>query len=527
MNRIPRSSSLGLLGLALLWCVTPGSGKDERPHWDRPKVLTRHQPHEVEAARREWNASVMLDLARSVVPEPVTVNLGASGASVTLEMNEDGNYSVSSHIGVASYTSAADGTPVRVNTRTGKSYVLWRDASGMWMATFAPDPVTVTLGTSGTTVEVAKAEDGSFLVDGKVLVQGGIVVASNGASYSLKRNEAGIWTATFAPLRTTVRLGASDENVTISTTEDGRYVLSASGGFDSYKSAADGTPVRVTVRNGNSYALSKDANGEWSATFLPPATVPVRLGASGTIIGIQQAEDGSYSVGGEPLEEGGTVVADNGSVYALVIGEKGRWTAVFVPPQTTVRLGFSGESVIVETAEDGSFSIGGKRLEDGTTVTTSKGLRYTLTIGTDGSWLALFRVPDPVSVELGASGTIVEIQRGEDGTYSIGDQVLGEGYAHQATNGESYTLSMDADGTWIATHKGVETRVDLGTSGDSVTLVRGEDGRYSRDGSVLESGEIVVATNGGSYRLHLEPDGEWGASYVPSSQTVSLGVSGA
>ena len=396
----------------------------------------------------------------------------------------------------------------------------------MWMATFASDPVTVTLGTSGTTVEVAKSEEGSYLVNGRVLEEGGTVVASNGATYSLVRNKAGEWMATFVPPRTTVRLGASSESVTISMTEDGRYELTASRGFTNYISASDGTPVRVTVRNGNTYSLSKNNNGEWSAAFVPPDPVAVKLGASGTSIEVQRAEDGSYSVGGQPLEEGGTVVAGNGSLYALVINDEGRWTALFVPPQTSVRLGLSGESVIVETAEDGSFSIAGKRLEDDTTVTTSKGLRYTLTIGTDGSWLAVFQVPDPVSVELGASGTIVEIQRAEDGTYAIGDQVLEEGYTHQAANGERYTLSMNAEGTWIATHKGVETLVDLGTSGESVTLVRGEDGRYSRDGSVLEPGEIVVAANGGTYRLDLEPDGKWKASYVPRSQTVSLGLSG-
>ena len=467
-----------------------------------------------------------MGVARSVASVPVTLTLGTSGASITIEVTEDGRYSVTSHEGVASYTSAADGTPVRVLTRTGNSYVLSRDASGMWIATFAAEPVTVALGATGTTVEVAKAEDGSFLIDGKVSKEGGTVMASNGATYSLTRNEDGIWTATFVPRQTTVRLGTSRESIIISTTEDDRYVLTASGGFASYQSAADGTPVRVTVRNGNTYALSKDATGEWIATFVPPDPVPVRLGVSGTVIEVRRAENGSHLVGGEPLEQGGTVVASNGSVYALEIDEAGRWTAVFVPPQTSVRLGGSGESVIVETAEDGSFSIGGKGIEDGATVTTSKGLSYTLTMGADGSWMALFQVPGPVSVELGASGTTVEIQREEDGTYTIGEQVLRVGYTHEAANGEDYALSMDADGKWTATHKGVATRVELGTSGESVTLVRGEDGGYSRDGSAFESGDTVVAAGAGEYRLELGPDGTWRASYIPRSEMVSLGMSG-
>ena len=69
------------------------------------------------------------------------------------------------------------------------------------------------------------------------------MLASNGAAYSLTRNEdrQSGWRYSFRP-STTVRLGASNESVTISTTEDGRYALTASGGFASYKSAADGTP---------------------------------------------------------------------------------------------------------------------------------------------------------------------------------------------------------------------------------------------------------------------------------------------
>lgn len=550
MNRKRQRPPSVLLGLAVLGLVAPGSGEDELPHAARWKVRARSELRQAEGNTGQWSANAILAStrdaahlsdarpgvsrnvthgmgpARSIASEPVTITLGTSGASITLEMTADGSYKVTSHEGVASYTSAADGIPVRVTARDGKTYVLSKDASGMWMATFASDPVTVTLGTSGTTVQVAKVEDGSYLVDGTVLEEGDTVLASNGATYALTRNDAGEWMATFVPPSTTVRLGASSDSVTISTTEDGRYKLTASGGFANYKSTGDGTPVRVTVRNGNTYSLSKSARGEWIATFVPPDPVPVRLGASGTSIEVQRAEDGSWSVGGELLKDGREVVAGNGSVYALVIDEEGRWTAVFVPPQTSVRLGSSGESVIVETTEDGRFSIGGSRFEDGMTVTTAKGSRYTLTLGDGGNWIAVFQVPDPVSVELGASGTIVEIRRAEDGTYAIGDQVLSEGYTHRAANGENYTLSMDADGMWVATHKGVETPVDLGASGESVTLVRGEDGRYSRDGSTVESGDVVMAANGSTYRLALEPDGKWRASYVPRSQRVSLGVSG-
>ena len=550
MSPIRTVPNVGFLGLAVLMCVVPGSGKDELSHVVWSKVWAPDQLQEVETVVGERNANAMLaaargggptsggsasvprtgangmGLARSVAPEPVTVTLGTSGASITLEMTEDGHYSVTSQVAVASYSSAPDGTPVSVTARNGNIYALSMDTSGRWIATFAPNPVTVTLGTSGTTVEVAKAENGSYLVDGRVLEEGGTVMASNGATFSLTWNEGGIWTAVFVPPQTIVRLGASSESVTISTTEDGRYVLTALGGFASYSSAPDGTPVSVTVRNGNIYALSKDASGEWMATFVPPVPVSVNLGTSGTSVEVQRAEDGSHSVRGKLLEEAGTVVAGNGSVYALAIDEDGRWTAVFVPPQTTVRLGASSESVTVETAEDGSFSIRGKRIEDSAIVTASNGGRYTLTIAVDGTWTAVFQVPDPVLVELGTSGTSVEIQRAEDGTYSIGKQVLSEGYAHKARNGETYSLSMDADGMWIATHKGVEARVDLGTSGESVTLVRGEDGGHLRDGSVFESGEIVMAAKGGEYRLVLDPHGSWTASYVPRSEIVPLGMSG-
>ena len=347
-----------------------------------------------------------------------------------------------------------------------------------------------------------------------------------GASEQASRTSETWLARSVEPERVELTLGTSGASITLEMDEDGRYSVASSMGVASFVSAPDGTPVRVTARNGNSYALAKDASGEWMATFVPPSPVSVSLGTSGTSVEIQRAEDGSYSVGGELLAEGATAVASNGAVYALTRNEEGRWTAMFVPLKTTVELGSSSESVIIETAEGGGYLIAGQALVDGATVAAANGNKYTLVLDEAGNWTAMFELPDPVSVTLGASGSSVEIQRAEDGSYSIGGNPLTEGYTHMAANGERYALSMNAEGDWIATHKGLEAIVVLGASGGRMTLVRAEDGTYYRDGAVFESGTVVTLANSVQYTVALGSDGAWMASFVPREDSIALGTNG-
>ena len=70
------------------------------------------------------------------------MTLGTSGASITLEVAEDGTCSVAISQGVASYSTAFDGTLESGTARNGNTYTLSRDPSGTWTVIFVtPDAV--------------------------------------------------------------------------------------------------------------------------------------------------------------------------------------------------------------------------------------------------------------------------------------------------------------------------------------------------------------------------------------------------
>ena len=276
----------------------------------------------------------------------------------------------------------------------------------------------------------------------------------------------------FQPQAVEVSLGSSGATVTLGTTEQGGFTL------DGQAFASGG---EVTAANGNVYALTL-SEGTWAAVFRAPDPVEVQLGTSGESVTVTRAEDGTYSV-----EDGASVTAANGSVYALTLSE-GTWAAVFrAPDPVEVQLGTSGESVTVTRAEDGTYSV-----EDGASVTAANGSVYALTLS-EGTWAAVFRAPDPVEVQLGTSGESVTVTRAEDGTYSVED-----GASVTAANGSVYALTL-SEGTWAAVFRAPDpVEVQLGTSGESVTITRSEDGTYS-----VEDGATVAAASGNVYVLTL------------------------
>ena len=73
---------------------------------------------------------------------------------------------------------------------------------------------------------------------------------------------------------------------------------------------------------------------------------------------------------------------------------------------------------------------------------------------------------------------------------------------------------------------GLQVRVGLGNSGDTVALVVGEGGALTKAGQAVREGEEVKAGNGSTYALTQGADGLVFASYVPEAQQVQLGVGG-
>ena len=515
--------------------------------------------------------------------EGTTVMLGTSGATVTLTMS-DGKYSVTASEMVTSIMVGPDGTPQRALAANGNMYALSMDADGNWMATYmAPSPVSVTLGTSGDSVSVQLAEDGSYMMNGAAVMDGDMVAAANGNMYMLSMAN-GMWSATYVPAEASVTLGITGETVTVTRAEDGTYWLGdmalmdgtttmasngntyalsmdadgnwmatymapspatvdlgTSGASVTFRqnengtyspvgtvevasySDADGARV-VTATNGNSYTLTVDDDGMWMASYNMPAAQSVMLGASGASVDVTKAENGTYWIGTDELMDGDTRVAGD-NTYQLSMVD-GMWTATYVPTMTTVMLGTSGESAELKRSEDGSYWLGGMAVMDGTTTMASNGNTYALSMDADGNWMATFVAPEPISVALGRSGDTVSITMAEDRTYWISEMEVTDGSSYTSAAGNDYTLMRDDAGMWTAMYNGEKTMVALGTSGSSVTLVKQEDGSYAMDGKAFEAGMTATAENGMVYVLSMDADGMWMADYVTNSQTVALGISG-
>ena len=386
---------------------------------------------------------------------------------------------------------------------------------------FQPQPVEVELGVSGSKVTLMTAEGGGFSLDGEPFKTGVEVTAPNGNKYILELVD-GQWTARFNAHEITVKLGITEETVMVAQAEDGTYWI----GDMAVKSGE----TTATASNGYVYTLTitTDATGAiaWKATYNEPVT-NVTLGLSGDTVEIRRAEDGSLLLGDMTVTSGeATVAASNGATYTLSQSEDGTWTATFLEPRTRVALGSSGESIVIRTRENGRFRARSRRVQDGSIVGSRNGNSYRLTLSEEGEWTAVFQMPDLVTVTLGTSGSAVEIETLEDGTYRIGEQALADGDAVQAANGNRYTLALSAAGQWMASYRTERVRVALGEHGGRVALFREEEGKYTLDGSPIESGTVLEGKNGGEYQLTLGPDGTWTAAYQAPVQTVPLGTSG-
>ena len=166
MNRSPvRGGSSQLAIAVLLLADLAGCGKQEAAPVVRPPAVPVFEPQAVE------------------------VKLGKSGDSVTLRTTEAGGFTLEGK-------AVESGAEVRAEN--GNMYTLTL-VDGEWIVAFnAPGPVSVTLGTSGTTVTIETAEDGSYWLDEEFFESGDTVAAQNGNTYILTL-VAGEWSPVFQP----------------------------------------------------------------------------------------------------------------------------------------------------------------------------------------------------------------------------------------------------------------------------------------------------------------------------------------
>ena len=381
---------------------------------------------------------------------------------------------------------------------------------------FQPQAVTVELGDHGGTLTLMTTQSGGYTRNGQPFPSG-TTIEAEGNSYKVTLAD-GKWTAEYvSPEPAAVALGTSGDALLVTRREDGNYEAG-----DTTFASGD----VLAASNGNMYRLTlTDEN--WVVEYVAPDPISVELGASGESLALTQREDGTYETGdGEPFPSGGIWKTASGSDYRLTLMD-GEWSHEYVPPPTSILdLGTSGETVQLTRREDGTYETGdGEPFPSGGVWKTASGSDYRLTL-TDGEWSYEYVTPDPISVELGASGESLALTRREDGTYETGDGELFEsGRVWKTASGSDYRLTL-MDGEW--SHEYVpppSSTVDLGTSGETVQLTRREDGRYEADGRLIASNETIEAENGNMYRL-TRVGNEWTAEFVPRGVTVRLGTSG-
>ena len=451
-------------------------------------------------------------IAEYVAPEPSAVALGSSGDAVLVTRQEDGTYS-------AGGETLESGGLVTADSGNQYRLTLHRTLTGNeWRAVYvAPEPESVTLGSSGSTLSVTRNEDGSFSAGTTTFRSGETLTAANGSEYRLTLR-GGSWTAAYVqPPATRVTLGTSSYSVLLTRQENGSYRLNGQP-FTSGSTWA--------APNGSTYRLTVNRNGEWSTAFVPGAPAVVALGSSGGTLSVTRNEDGSYSAGSTTFRSGETVTAANGSEYTLTL-RGGRWTAAYVqPPGTRVTLGTSGYSVSLTRQENGSYRLNGQPFTSGSTWAAPNGSTYRLTVNRNGEWSTAFVPGAPAVVALGTSGGTLSVTRNEDGSFSAGGAPLASGDTRTGSNNSVYRLTRQG-GEWRASYVApAPESVDLGRYGGRVTVTRNEDGSFSAGATTFRSGEAVTAANGNEYTLTLR-GGNWTAAYVqPPPARVALGSSG-
>ena len=427
------------------------------------------------------------------------VPLGITGETVTLTVAEDGSYL----LGDAAFEAGGE-----VMSENGNTYALTMDEAGMWVAAYVASTLDVALGTSGETVMLTRAEDGSYWIGDMTLESGAVVMSSNDSSYALAMDESGTWVAAYVASTLDVALGESGESVTLTKAEDGAYWI----GDMTFEAGGE-----VMSENGNTYALTMDEAGMWVATYVA-ATLDVALGASGETVMLTRAEDGAYWMGDMAVESGAVVMSTNGSSYALAMDESG-WTATYQAATQTVALGASGLELTVSQAEDGSWVIdaNGFPLVSGMTYDLPNGNSYLAMQDENGMWTASF-VPAETAVALGTSGSTLVLASTEAGGFTRNGEDFASGTEVTAENGSAYALTLDATGAWMAAFVPMVQTVALGTSG-TLDLESTEDGGWTRAGEAFAGGSHV-ADNGNVYTLTLA-GGVWSSAYVPDTMAIS------
>ena len=244
-------------------------------------------------------------------------------------------------------------------------YTVMVGDDGMFSAEYVvPPALRIPLGTSGSTVDVVRNEDGTFSANGEVITAETRVTAANGNVYAAVLSPEGVpVSAMHVAAMQDVMLGELGGTVKLTQAEDMSWWLGETA-------VADGSVH--THANGNMYVLMLDSEGMWSAMY-QKVPVMVNLGTQESIT-LERAEDMSWWLGSEAVDVGSEVMSDSGNTYTLWYAD-GVWSAQFEPESMMIE----GTGLVAMTKEDRSgYEVDGADLPGtlpalGTDIDTSMG----------------------------------------------------------------------------------------------------------------------------------------------------------
>ena len=498
-------------------------------------------------------------------PQAVEVGLGASGQSITLMTTETGGFTLNGEAVSSGDTYTAENGNYTL-TLTGDT----------WTAEFAPNMIDLPLGASGDTVTIVQLETGGYSLGGEMIAADTTYTASNGATYGVGLGPDGP-VVVYIPATTTVALGEFGGEITLTLAEDqmtfflngeafasGTVLMSnnrsytVTMGEDGTWSAEFNVPMPTVGLGGsghtimlaqdeamvwwinpetrlesgdtftmgdNDYTLRLGTDGTWTATFEPNVIIDA-LGRSGEVVTATQVESGGYLLpDGMMIGPDSSYAASNGANYRVTLAEDGTLDTVYIPSMATVMLGdFGGEMTLVLEEDQETYTHNGEEFTSGMVV-MSNDRSYTVTMGEGGTWSAEFIMPVP-TVDLGGSGNTITLTQDEAMVWWLDPETAVADGDTYTMGDNDYTLTL-ADGTWTATFAPRSMDVGLGSSGESVTLTQVEAGGYMLpDGMMVGEDTTTMSSNGATYGLMMGEDGAYTAMYMPTSQTVMLGELG-
>ena len=334
-----------------------------------------------------------------------------------------------------------------------------------------------------------------------------IVVDVTDARYPVRIDPT--WTTTSTPtatLTTNARTANDALGLAVALSADGTTALIGAPGVNNSSS-----------QRGAAYVFHVSADGSWSSSSIPAATLTNGPGFSGDAVGLSVAlsADGTTALVGAPGVGGFA-----GAAYVFHVSGEGSWASSSSPTATLTNSGGSendGFGWSVKLSSDGSTALIGAP-----GVSTKTGAAYVFHVSGEGSW-ASSSSPTATLINSGGSehddlGWSVALSSGGT-TALIGAPRVGN------LKGAAYVFHVSGEGLWSSSGTPTAALTDGGGSdGDElgVALALSADGTTALIGAPYVNGSSL----GAAYIFHVSGATSWSSSSTPTATlTDSTGYS--